>query len=90
MAYQICDDLLDELVASDELGKPARQDSRHCRSNYVAELGVDGAHALAAGIVRSGLSDLRQFFDNHSAIDLIDDASMLILSGMGKLATARA
>jgi geranylgeranyl diphosphate synthase type II len=90
MAYQICDDLLDELVESRELGKPARQDSRHSRSNYVAEFGVAGAQQMAAGLVETGLGQLGARFGAHPAVDLIADASRLILSGMGRLAEAGA
>lgn len=85
MAYQICDDLLDELAASEDLGKPVHQDSRHLRSNYVAQLGVDGAHRMASGLVESALLDLRVAFSDSGSIDLITDATRLILSGMGKL-----
>lgn len=88
MAYQICDDLLDELVESQELGKPARQDYRHSRSNYVAEFGVTGARQMAVEIVDVGLARLRASFGRQAAVDLIDDASRLILSGMGRLADA--
>ncbi|NDD64061.1 MAG: polyprenyl synthetase family protein [Acidobacteria bacterium] len=85
MAYQICDDLLDELVSSDDLGKPAQQDSRHLRSNYAVELGVDGAHRMASDLVESALLGLRDAFRESVSIDLIADATRLILNGMGKL-----
>ncbi len=85
MAYQICDDLLDELVESRDLGKPARQDSRHSRSNYVAEFGVAGAQQMATGLVETGLGQLGARFGDHAAVELIADASRLILSGMGRL-----
>jgi geranylgeranyl diphosphate synthase type II len=88
MAYQICDDLLDELVATEELGKPARQDARHARSNYVTEMGVEAAHRMAGQLVESGLSTLRGQFGDRPAIALIEDASRVILGGMGHLASA--
>ena len=90
MAYQICDDLLDELVDEVELGKPAHQDTRHSRSNHVAEFGVEGAHQMACDLVESALLKLREAFPARPAVDLIADAARLILSGMGKLAIARA
>lgn len=88
MAYQICDDLLDELVDDDELGKPAHQDSRHSRSNHVAEFGVEGAHRMAGELVESSLLKLAGAFPDRPAVDLIADAARLILSGMGKLVIA--
>lgn len=85
MAYQICDDLLDELAASEDLGKPAGQDARHSRSNYVLEMGVEGAHRMASDLVTTGLQRLRQRFSSGEAIDLIEDASRFILGGAGRL-----
>jgi geranylgeranyl diphosphate synthase, type II len=90
MAYQICDDLLDELVDDVELGKPAHQDTRHSRSNHVAEFGVEGAHRMACQLVEDALVTLGAAFPDRPAVDLIADAARLILSGMGKLAIARA
>lgn len=90
MAYQICDDLLDELVDDADLGKPAHQDSRHSRSNHVAEFGVEGAHRMACDLVETALQKLAEAFPGRPAVDLIADAARLILSGMGKLAIARA
>jgi geranylgeranyl diphosphate synthase type II len=54
MAYQICDDLLDELADGQRIGKPAGQDARHNRPSCVSELGHEGARRLAAGLVDEG------------------------------------
>lgn len=90
MAYQICDDLLDELAASDVLGKPAKQDARHARSNYVAELGVEGAHRLAASLIEEGQAALRDRFGAQPQVELLSDAVQMILQGSGHLALAAA
>ncbi|MFZ4628877.1 MAG: polyprenyl synthetase family protein [Blastocatellia bacterium] len=89
MAYQICDDLLDELAGSEVLGKPARQDARHARSNYLVEFGAEPAHRMAIQLVEAGLASLHQQFGPRPAIGLIEDASRMILGGMGHLASVR-
>ncbi len=83
MAYQICDDLLDELGASDELGKPVKQDSRHNRSNYVSELGIEGARRLAASLIEEGIAVLRERFVARREVDLLSDAAVMILQDAG-------
>lgn len=90
MAYQICDDLLDELGASDALGKPAGQDSRHARSTYVAELGIERAHQLAVSLVEDGARSLRNRFGSRPEVDLLADAAGMILQGAAQLRAAAA
>jgi geranylgeranyl pyrophosphate synthase len=90
MAYQICDDLLDELGASHELGKPVKQDSRHCRSTFVAELGIEGAHRLASSLIEESTLSLRQRFGDQPAIEMLSDAAAMILRGAGRLTMASA
>lgn len=86
MAYQICDDLLDELAETEHLGKPAKQDMRHCRSNYVASFGAEGAHRLAASLIEEANSSLRERFGNCPEVDLLSDAAAMILQGSGRFA----
>ncbi|MDX2032830.1 MAG: polyprenyl synthetase family protein [Blastocatellia bacterium] len=90
MAYQICDDLLDELGASDVLGKPAKQDARHARATHVAELGIEGAQRLAADLVDDGVRTLRGRFGDRSEVDLLADASALILHAAAQRTVAAA
>src|SRR5262245_58264083 len=44
-AYQICDDLLDELGESATIGKNVGQDARHLRPTFTAQLGAEGRDA---------------------------------------------
>ncbi len=88
MAYQICDDLLDELADTELLGKPARQDLRHSRSNFVTELGVDGAHRLAGDLLEEAKSSLCNQFGKRHEVDLLSDAASMILQGSGQLELA--
>src|SRR5262245_58768906 len=88
MAYQICDDLLDELGADPELGKPARQDARHRRSTCVTDLGVEGARRLAAGLIADGTASLRERFGARPEVELLSEAAMMILQGALRLSLA--
>lgn len=85
MAYQICDDLLDELVETERLGKPSKQDYRHSRSNCVTELGIESAHRLASEILEKAKFTLRTQFGTRHEIDLLSDAASIILRGSGQL-----
>lgn len=90
MAYQICDDLLDELADPEHLGKPAKQDTRHARSNYVAELGAEAAHRLAGSLIEDAKASLRERFGNRPEVELLSDAAAMILQSAGRLALAAA
>ena len=85
MAYQICDDLLDELAASDLTGKPARQDSRHCRPTHVAELGIETARQMAADLIEDANRAFRRRFGKTPEVELLGDAANAILRGAGQL-----
>lgn len=83
MAYQICDDLLDETAEAEFLGKPAKQDQRHARPNYVAELGIQRAQHLAGRLVADADASLRGHFGDRPEVDLLSDVAALILRGAG-------
>lgn len=90
MAYQICDDLMDELVETETLGKPAKQDLRHSRSNYVTELGIESSHRLAGSLLEEAKASLRLRFGKNPEVDLLSDAADMILQGSGQLALVAA
>jgi geranylgeranyl diphosphate synthase type II len=90
MAYQICDDLLDELGGDAELGKPVRQDARHRRSTCVTELGVEGARRLAAGLIADGTTSLLERFGARPEVELLSEAAMMILQAALRLSLASA
>jgi geranylgeranyl diphosphate synthase, type II len=85
MAYQIGDDLLDELAGSGQSGKPAQQDARHGRSSYVAELGVEGARRLATSLIEEAKESLRERFGARPEVELLNDAAATILHGAEEL-----
>jgi geranylgeranyl diphosphate synthase type II len=85
LAYQVCDDLLDELGDSALMGKPAWQDARHLRPTFVAELGIEGAQRLALSLAEEGRSALRERFGDGHEVRLLTDTMEQVLSGVVKL-----
>lgn len=79
-AYQICDDLLDELAGSELTGKPGRQDQRHSRSSFVSELGIDKAYQMADELMVEAVNTIRTQFGNNQGVELLTDATDLILN----------
>ncbi len=84
-AYQIGDDLLDELDDSRLTGKNSRQDRRHLRPSYVAELGVEGAQRMALSLVDQGKSAIREQFGNRPEARLLIEAADLIMGRLGRM-----
>jgi geranylgeranyl diphosphate synthase type II len=78
-AYQVCDDLLDELGASVLTGKPARQDARHLRPSAVTTLGIEGAQHLAAQLIERGIARLHERFGERREVRLLADAARLAI-----------
>jgi geranylgeranyl diphosphate synthase type II len=89
-AYQICDDLLDEFADPSQIGKPCKQDLRHDRTTYVAALGGARAHALAIEILEDAEQRLRERFCDRKEIDILMDASGMILHAANPAAIAAA
>ncbi|HEX8424268.1 MAG TPA: polyprenyl synthetase family protein [Pyrinomonadaceae bacterium] len=86
-AYQICDDLSDELDASALSGKNARQDARHLRPSAVSMLGMDASQSLAVALVREGASLLAGKFGERNDARVLVEAAQLMLRKV-KLADA--
>ncbi|WP_425099412.1 polyprenyl synthetase family protein [Tropicibacter sp. S64] len=57
-AFQVADDLRDELMDIDTLGKPAGQDDRHGRPSAVAEWGIKGAMARLSDILAGAIASI--------------------------------
>lgn len=60
MAFQITDDILDEVATSQELGKTAGKDKEAGKLTYVSLYGLEGARQLAAEQVETALKALKE------------------------------
>lgn len=81
-AYQICDDLLDEMGESHQIGKPSRQDQRHFRQNFASMYGVEGAQKLASELVGEAVGTLLSEFGERQEVSLLAEAAELITGKM--------
>jgi geranylgeranyl diphosphate synthase type II len=82
-AYQICDDLLDELGESAMIGKNVGQDARHLRSTFTAQFGAEGARRLALDFLAEGKQALQGRFGECQTARLLIEAADLVIGGAG-------
>jgi len=85
-AYQICDDLFDELAASSQTGKTPGQDSRHWRPSAMAELGHHDAYRRAVAQLEKGKALLFSRFGDLPEVQLLCELGNLVTSGVEDLA----
>jgi geranylgeranyl diphosphate synthase, type II len=57
-AYQVADDLRDQLLSSAELGKPAHQDDSHTRPNAALSLGPADALKRLKGLIEGAIMSI--------------------------------
>ncbi|HEX4945722.1 MAG TPA: polyprenyl synthetase family protein [Blastocatellia bacterium] len=79
MAYQICDDLLDELGDDHVIGKPKRQDTRHQRPNFVNKYGIVEARRIADELVKEGKEGIQKQFSHRQEVILLTEAADTIV-----------
>jgi geranylgeranyl diphosphate synthase, type II len=84
-AYQICDDLLDELSESAAIGKNVGQDARHLRSTFTAQFGAEEAQRMALSLLAEGEQALRERFGERQIASLLIEAADLVIGGAGPL-----
>lgn len=82
-AYQICDDLLDEMSDETVTGKSPGQDVRHSRASSVALLGAAEARRLAEQMITSGLTCLRERFGSRAEVSMLGEAGDWLLRTAG-------
>lgn len=81
-AYQVADDLRDQVMDSAALGKPAGQDARHARPNALATYGVAGAVQRLERLVQAAAESVPAC---HGA----DDLRTLVHAQAARLVPAR-
>ena len=92
-AYQICDDLLDELGESATLGKPTGQDARHLRPSAVSVLGIEESQSLGVALIKEGAEILKGKFGERIETHLLIEAAEMMIhkvkrAGAGHLSAA--
>lgn len=78
-AYQICDDLLDE-VGDHASAKTAGQDARHGRASAVSALGYFGARRMATELIERGPRALAARFGRRAEVQLLTDAAQHVVN----------
>lgn len=86
-AYQVRDDLLDEFGDSCLTGKPIKQDARHLRRSFVAELGIEGANRFALTLIEQGKSSITGRFGDRREARLLVEAADIIAGGLDRINT---
>src|SRR5215468_8259486 len=81
-AYQICDDLLDELGESETIGKNVGQDARHLRSTFTAQFGAEEAQHLALSLLAEGQQAIHERFGECPTASLLIEAADLVIGGV--------
>jgi geranylgeranyl pyrophosphate synthase/phytoene/squalene synthetase len=73
LAFQIADDVLDEVGDAATLGKSARADAGNGKSTFVSLLGVDASRARARDLVSSAKAEIKRFGIRGRALSALAD-----------------
>lgn len=88
LAYQACDDLIDEMGESALAGKTVGQDARHLRPTFVTELGIEGAHRLAQKLAGEGKAAIIERFGQCCEAQLLAEVLDSVIREVGKFELA--
>jgi geranylgeranyl diphosphate synthase type II len=83
-AYQITDDVLDELGECDVIGKTVKQDARHLRLTF-AGVDIEKAHRLAINSIEESKSVIVERFGNRYETNLLKDIADLVIGRVERL-----
>ncbi len=76
MAFQIEDDILDEISSDEVLGKPARSDLNHKKMTYPAVHGIAGAQQMVRDFTHDAIASLDMLSRETSALRAIAEYLM--------------
>jgi geranylgeranyl diphosphate synthase type II len=71
LAFQVADDLLDEIATSEELGKTAGKDAANHKPTYTSLYGIDGARQMADRLCDEAAGSLREVDRDTSVLEAI-------------------
>ncbi|MGH9769452.1 MAG: polyprenyl synthetase family protein [Blastocatellia bacterium] len=71
LAFQVADDLLDEIATSEELGKTAGKDAANQKATYTALYGIDGARQMANRLSHEAIRAAHRVTHDTSTLDAI-------------------
>jgi geranylgeranyl diphosphate synthase type II len=72
LAYQIVDDILDEVGSYDILGKETGQDSRNNRQTYTTLLGLEQAKKMAEKLLRDSYNLIKYMDNNEILVEFVN------------------
>ena len=84
-AYQICDDLMDELATESYTGKSVGQDRRHGRSALDAGCGLESALTRACLLVEAAVKTLNEGLSPYGETDTLCDFAETIIQRINDL-----
>lgn len=71
LAFQVADDLLDEIGTSEELGKTAGKDAASHKATYTALYGIHGAREMAERLCREAIAAVRNLERDTKVLESI-------------------
>lgn len=77
LCFQIVDDILDETVSAQQLGKPVGSDAQNQKNTYVSLLGLDEARALAKKRTQSAIEALKDWGDEADGLRRLAQALLI-------------
>jgi geranylgeranyl diphosphate synthase type II len=72
LAYQIVDDILDEVGTYDILGRESGQDSRNNRQTYTTLLGLEQSKKMAEKLLRDSFNLIKNMDNNEILIEFVN------------------
>ncbi len=76
LAFQIRDDMLDEISTAEELGKPIGSDQEQGKTTFMTLFGLEGCEARVLQLTQAAKDAAKQFADNEFLIALADSMSV--------------